>query len=153
MTIQITPTLDTGLLPATVDVIVRWLKAEPLIQAVYSARISTSLPKNDDDITYPWLTVGRVFGQPALPEAPIDQARIQFNSWGGVTASGAPYWPDADEGIRVVESLIRGRARVVVPGYGVIVGLTNLQGSQQLEDPDDGGARFWMDAIISARGE
>jgi hypothetical protein len=40
-----------------------------------------------------------------------------------------------------------------VPGKGYIMGTGQLQGIQQLEDPDDSSARFWMDFIVVARSE
>lgn len=155
MTISITRGKTVVTPPPTVDMVVDWLKTVPSLQAIIDpgSRISSTLPVRDEDIVYPWLTVSRVVGLPVIPEAGIDRARISFNAWGGTTTSGAPYWPDADLLIRTVEKEIKETLRVVIPGKGVIMSVSGLQGSQQLVDPDDNGARFWMDAIVVARGE
>lgn len=155
MTISVTRGKTVTLPPSTIDIVVDWLKSLTSMQAIIDpgSRISTSLPVRDEDITYPWLTVNRVVGLPVIPEAGIDRARISFNAWGGVTSSGAPNWPDADLLIRTVEKEIKETLSVVVPGKGTIMSLSGLEGTQQLTDPDDNGARFWMDAIVVARGE
>ena len=155
MTISISSDKPALVLPSTVDMLVDWLKAEPAVAALVTpgSRISSSLPVRDEDITYPWLTVKRVIGIPVLPQAGIDRARCTFNSWGGVTSSGAPDWSASDLLIRTVEHAIRNTNSVRIPGKGIIRALTGLEGIQQLEDPDTGGARWWMDAIIVTQGE
>jgi hypothetical protein len=117
------------------------------------SRISSTLPVNDADITYPWLTITRVVGVPVLPEAGLDRARITFNAWGGVTNSGAPNWSDADLLIRTVENAISSTHSVRISGKGILRSLSGLEGIQQLQDPDTGGARWWMDSIIVAQKE
>ncbi len=140
-------------IPSTVDLLVTWLKTRTVVTDEVQQRISSTLPKRDEDITYPWLTVGRVVGVTALPEAAIDRARIQFNAWGGVKANGAPNWDPADKLIRAVEMELRITLSAHVPNKGYIMSTGELQGIQQLEDPDDGQARFWMDFIVVARSE
>ncbi len=140
-------------IPSTVDLLVTWLKTRTVVTDEVQQRISSTLPKRDEDITYPWLTVGRVVGVTALPEAAIDRARIQFNAWGGVKANGAPNWDPADKTIRAVEMELRITLSAHVPNKGYIMSTGELQGIQQLEDPDDGQARFWMDFIVVARSE
>lgn len=155
MTISITRGKPIATPPSTVDMVVDWLKSVAALQAIIDpgSRISTTLPTRDEDIVYPWLTVSRVVGLPIIPEASIDRARISFNAWGGTTTSGAPYWPQADLLIRTVEHEIKETLRVEIPGKGTIMSVSGLEGTQQLVDPDDNGARFWMDAIVVARGE
>jgi hypothetical protein len=155
MTISITRGKTIVIPPSTVDMVVDWLKIIPAMQAIIDpgSRISSTLPVREEDIVYPWLTVSRVVGLPVIPEAGIDRARISFNAWGGTTSSGAPNWSQADLLIRTVEKEIKETLRVEVPGKGVIMSLSGLEGTQQLTDPDDNGARFWMDAIVVARGE
>ncbi|RKZ96517.1 MAG: hypothetical protein DRQ40_00785 [Gammaproteobacteria bacterium] len=155
MTINITPGKPSRMLPSTVDMVVDWLKALPSLQAIIDpgSRISSTLPVDDDKIVYPWLTVARVVGVPVLPEAGIDRARITFNSWGGTTSSGAPYWPASDLLMRTVEHELRQVLSVHVVGKGHIVSVSGLEGIQQLQDPDTNGARWWMDAIVVTRGE
>ncbi len=140
-------------IPSTVDLMVAWMKTRTLVTAVCAQRISTTLPKKDESVIYPWLTIGRVTGITALPEAAIDRARIQFNAWGGVKANGAPNWDPADRLIRVVEMEMRVTLSAHVTDKGYIMGTGGLQGIQQLEDPEDGSARFWMDFIVVARSE
>ena len=140
-------------IPSTVDLLVTWMKTRTVITDEVAQRISSTLPKRDEDITYPWLTVSRVVGVVALPEAAIDRARIQFNAWGGVKANGAPNWDPADKTIRAVEMELRTTLSAHVPSKGYIMSTGVLQGIQQLEDPDDGGAKFWMDFIVVARSE
>lgn len=140
-------------IPSTVDLMVTWLKTRTVVTDECDQRISSTLPKRDEDITYPWLTVGRVVGVVALPEAAIDRARIQFNAWGGVKANGSPNWEPADSLIRAVEMELRVTLSAHVPNKGYIMGTGELQGIQQLEDPDDHSARFWMDFIVVARSE
>lgn len=143
------------MLPSTVDLIVDWLKSRSDMQAIIDpgSRISSTLPVKDSDIVYPWLTISRVIGVPVLPEAGLDRARITFNSWGGVTSSGAPNWADADLLIRTVENAISSTMSVHIEGKGLLRSLSGLEGIQQLQDPDTGGARWWMDAIIVAQKE
>ncbi len=144
---------EAVLIPSTVDLMVTWMKTRTSVTTICAQRISTTLPKKDEDVTYPWLTIGRVVGVNALPEAAIDRARLQFNAWGGVKANGAPNWDPADRLIRAVEMELRITLSAHVPGEGYIMGTGQLQGTQQLEDPDDGSARFWMDFIVVARSE
>ena len=138
------------LLPSTVDVVVKWAKSNSNIYAVYGDRISSTLPKLETQRTYPWLTVMRVIGQPLVAEAPMDRARLQFNSLGGVKANGLPNWSIADFGIRTLEAEIRAHTQAVVD-TAVIEVMDSLEGIMQLEDPDTGGARFWMDAVVVVR--
>ena len=140
-------------IPSTVDLMVKWLKTRTVVTDEVEQRISATLPKRDEDIIYPWLTVGRVVGVNPLPEAAIDRARIQFNAWGGVKTNGSPNWQPADEAIRAVEMELRVTLSAHVPNLGYIMGTGQLQGIQQLEDPDDNGARFWMDFIVVTRSE
>lgn len=144
---------EATLVPSTVDLMVTWMKTRTLVTDICQQRISTTLPKRDDNIIYPWLTIGRVTGVTALPEAAIDRARVQFNSWGGVKASGGPDWKLANDLIRAVEMELRITLSAHIPNKGYIMGTGQLQGIQQLEDPDDSSARFWMDFIVVARSE
>ena len=138
--------------PSTVDLMVLWLKASTEIAALIGTNASSTLPVDDDDITYPWVTVKRIIGVSLLPEAGIDRARVQFVAHGGVTTSGAPNWVDADEVIRTINQQIKRTFRAEFFGKGIIRSLSGLEGIQQLEDPDTGGAMFWMDAIVVAQG-
>lgn len=138
--------------PSTVDLVVRWLKGNTAVAALVGTNVSSTLPQDDDDITYPWVTVKRIVGLPVLPDAGLDRARVQFVAWGGVTTSGAPDWEDADEVIRTINQQIKQTHRVVITGKGIIRSLSGLEGIQQLEDPDTGGAMFWMDAIVVTQG-
>lgn len=139
--------------PSTVDLVVDWLKGNTAVSAIVGTNVSSTLPTNDDDITYPWITVKRIVGLPVLPEAGLDRARVQFLAWGGVTTSGAPDWAAADLAIRTINQQIKQTFKVVVTGKGIIRSLSGLEGIQQLTDPDTGGAMFWMDAIVVAQGE
>jgi hypothetical protein len=134
-------------IPSVVDMVVDWLRATPEVNNI-SGGISSTLPVNEDDIIYPWLTVERVVGITMTPEAALDRARLQFNAWGGVKSNGAPNWAPADALIRAVELEVRRTLQVKVPTKGALRGLQGLEGIQQLQDPDTGGARFWMDAIV-----
>ncbi len=139
--------------PSTVDLVVDWLKGNAAISALIGTNASSTLPVEDKDITYPWVTVKRIVGLPVLPEAGLDRARVQFIAHGGVTTSGAPNWVDCDEVIRTINQQIKQTLRVVIAGKGIIRSMSGLEGIQQLEDPDTGGAMFWMDAIIVTQGE
>lgn len=139
---------EVAQLPSTVDLVVAWLKTRTAVTNICGQRISTTLPRREEDIQYPWLTVQRVIGITAIPEAAIDRARVQFNSWGGVKVNGAPDWDPADRLIRAVESEIRVTLKAAVDTKGYIMSTGLLEGIQQLEDPNTGQARFWMDAIF-----
>lgn len=143
---------ETDLLPSTVDLVVTWLRSRPAISSLVGTRVSTSRPVRDSDFITPWLTVKRITGLPLLREGAIDTARLQFDAWGGVKANGAPDWEPADLLIRTVEREVRITTKAKIDGKGHIMGTGLLQGIQQLEDPDDGSARFWMDAVFIARG-
>lgn len=139
--------------PSAVPCVVAWAKATPAIDTIVSGRVSSSLPIRDDQITYPWLKVTRIIGTPVMPEIPIDRARVQFDALGGLTANGLPNWEQADLLVRTLEAEIRefsGNFPVVAES-AVIAEMVGLEGIQQLTDPDDGGARFWMDAIVLVR--
>lgn len=142
---------EQTLLPSTVDLVVAWLKTRTPVTDICAQRISSTLPMKDEDMTYPWLTVQRIVGITVAPEAAIDRARIQFDAWGGVKANESPDWAPADSLIRAVEREIRITTKAVVDGKGQIMSTALLEGIQQLVDPDTGGARFWMDAIVIAR--
>ncbi len=150
MSVSITPGKPAELLPSTVDMVVDWMKADPTVAALSGGRISSTLPMDKDDIIYPWLTVSRVVGLSSVNEAALDTARVTFNVWGGVTTSGAPDWPDSDVLMRAVEHAIRTTHRVKIDGKGTIIGAAQLEGIQQLVDPDTNGSRWWMDAVIVA---
>lgn len=151
VTVSVDP--DAEIMASSVDVVVRWLKAQPEIQAIVGTRVSTSLPLEEEDTTYPWLTVSRVIGVATLEEAALDAARFQFNAWGGTKPSGAPKWSEADLLIRTVDKLIRSTNWVRVAGHGIIMSMAGLEGTQQLKDPDTNGARFWMDARMAIRSD
>lgn len=138
-------------IPSTVDLVVAWMKTRTPVTNIAGQRISTTLPVRDSERIWPWLTVSRVIGITALPEAAIDRARIQFDAHGGTKPNGAPDWEPADKLIRAVEREIRTTLKARVDGKGQIMGTGVLEGIQQLQDPDTGGARFWMDAIVIAK--
>lgn len=144
---------EQDLIPSVVDLVVSWLKTRTPVTALVGTRISSTLPKKEEDIIYPWLTVSRIIGVTALPEAAIDRARIQFNAWGGTKANGGPDWGPADTLIRTVEREVRTTVRANVAGKGFIMGTGLLEGIQQIEDPDTSEARFWMDAIFVVKEE
>ena len=146
-------TVEQVLLPSTVDLVVAWLKLRPAVAAIAGTRISSTLPVKDSDIIYPWLTVQRVVGITPIPQAAIDRARIQFNSWGGVKTNEAPNWAPAEALILAVEREIRTVHSAAVDGKGVIMSASPLEGIQQLQDPDTNDARFWMDAVFWTRKE
>lgn len=150
MTISVSTLKERKEIPSVVDMVVDWLKATTSVTNVCGQRISSTLPRDDDDITYPWLTVQRVIGITMTPEAPLDRARLQFNAWGGVNANGSPNWAPADALIRALEMEIRTQLQVHIPGKGYLRGFQGLEGIQQLQDPDTDGSRFWMDAIVVA---
>ena len=140
------------LLPPTIDVVVRWAKANDNLKPIFGTRVSSTLPKKETQISYPYLQVQRIIGEPLSPEAPMDRARIQFNVWGGVKENGLPDWRDADLGVRTLEAEIREFDPTVVNDV-TIVSMSGLEGIMQLPDPDTGQARFWMDAIIVTRSK
>jgi len=144
---------EVTLIPSTVDLMVSWLKTRTSITNICSTRISATLPVKEADRIYPWLTVQRIIGVTALAEAAIDRARLQFNAWGGVKVNGAPDWDPADQLIRAVEMELRTLMSAHIDGKGYIMNTGKLQGIQQLEDPDDGSARFWMDFIVVTRSD
>jgi len=148
MTISVSTLAERQQIPSVVDMTVDWLRSVTGITNICGQRISSTLPVKDSDVIYPWLTVQRVIGITMTPEAAIDRARLQFNAWGGVKSSGAPNWEPADNLIRALEMEIRTTLQVYVPGKGYLRGIQGLEGIQQLDDPDTGGARFWMDAIV-----
>lgn len=136
-------------IPSVVDMVVDWMRGTTEVDSLAQG-ISSTLPVDDDDKTYPWLTVKRIIGITMTPEAALDRARIQFDAWGGVKSNGAPNWGPADTLIRAVELEVRRTINVKIPGKGALRGIQGLEGIQQLEDPDTDGARFWMDAIVVA---
>lgn len=135
------------LAPSTVDVVVKWAKANSAISALVGTNVSTSLPAN---ATWPWIQVLRVIGFSTIPEAPMDSARIQFNVWGDVKANGLPDWGPADLVLRTLEAEVRGFKQAVVDS-SVIESMSTLEGAQQVEDPDTGQARFWVDVLVQVR--
>jgi hypothetical protein len=141
------------ILPSAIDVVVDWARSIPAISEAYDGRISSKMPLSDKQVTYPWLTAERVIGLPVSPETAVDRVRIQFNSWGGLRPnSRAPEWGPADLGIRTVEAYVRGFQQAYVESRNAVIeDMAGLEGIQQLTDPDTGGARFWMDAIVVVR--
>ena len=146
---------DPIVLPSAVEVVVTWARGIPAIADVYGGRISSTMPMDDARVTYPWLTVQRIIGEPISPETPVDRVRMQFNSWGGLTANTkypSPNWGPADLGIRTLEAYVREFRQAYIPEQdAVIEAMYGLEGIMQLKDPDTGGARFWMDAIVVVR--
>jgi hypothetical protein len=138
------------LLPSTIDLVVQWVKQTPSLFNLVGNNCSTTLPKRDEDMSFPWIQVTRVIGESLYPEAPIDRARIQFNIWGGVRNNGLPNWQPADEVVRTLDAEIRAFVGMEIGG-GVIMDMTGGEGFMQLEDPDTRSARFWMDAIVIVR--
>ncbi len=135
-------------LPSTVDLVVRWAKANTAIAGVFGTNISSSLPV--DDMAYPWLQVQRIIGEEIFPEVPIDRARIQFNIWGGTRPNGLPDWAPADLGVRTLTAEIR-EFTGYLDNNEFMISMVGLEGSMQLVDPDTNGSRFWTDAIITVR--
>ncbi len=137
-------------LPSTVDIVVKWAKANPRLSPLLGTNVSTTLPKRDADMTFPWLQISRLVGTTLFADMPIDRARMQFNVWGGVKSNGLPNWVGADQVARTLESEIREFEPVTIEG-AVIEQMVTLEGTMQLVDPDNGSARFWMDAIVVVR--
>lgn len=138
-------------LPSTVDVVVSWAKANTNLNALLSGRVSSTLPRlSETQMTYPWLQVQRIIGEPLWYEIPADKARIQFNAWGGVRSNGMPNWGLCDPVIRTLEAEIR-EFTITTVGSAVIMEMAGLEGIMQLQDPDTGEARFWMDALVTVR--
>ena len=138
------------LLPSTIDLVVQWVKQTPSLFSLVGNNCSTTLPKRDEDMTFPWIQVTRVIGESLNAETPIDRARIQFNIWGGVRNNGLPNWQPADEVVRTLDAEIRAFVGLEIGG-AVIMEMAGGEGFMQLEDPDTRSARFWMDAIVIVR--
>lgn len=126
---------------------VAWAKANAPITAQVGSRVFSTKPTN---ITFPFVTVGRITGVPQIREAPIDFARLQLNVWGGTKDNGLPNWVLADEPARVIEAEIRAFAGASI-GDAYISEMAPFEGMQQLENPDTRDARFWMDALVVVR--
>ena len=134
--------------PSAVVAFIAWAKANPQITAQVNQRVSSSLPTAG--LVFPWVQVRRITGVAQIPDMPMDFARVQINVWGGRTANGQPDYATADLPARVIEAEIRAFRGEKV-GDAFISEMTPFEGMQQLDDPESGYARFWMDARVVVR--
>jgi hypothetical protein len=138
------------LLPSTIDVVVRWVKQCPNLKELVGTNVSTTLPMDEKDMSFPWIQVTRIIGENLYAEMPIDRARLQFNIWGGTRSNGQPNWKPADDVVRALDAEIRAFRSVTIDDV-VIEEMVGGEGIMQLQDPDTNSARFWMDAIVLTR--
>jgi len=134
--------------PSSVVVLRDWMLSNANISALVDQRVSSVLPIKD--LVFPWVTLQRIVGVSQVPEASMDTARIQINVWGGTKQNGLPNFEDADLVARTIAAEVR-IFRGEELGDAYLADLDELEGMQQLVDPDTGDARFWLDVIAVIR--
>ncbi len=143
MTVQAMPDVEGGLRT--------YLRSQSELQAVVGQRIYFGVP---DAPVFPLVTVRRVGGGDDTGEAPLEQALIQIDVWGGHTADGI-------HGDKATADTVRRCLR------GVLFGLTahgataldnstvcygaSVQSDIWLPDPDDDNARYSLTVLVTAR--
>lgn len=135
-------------IPSAQVAFIAWATSNPQITAQIGDRISSTKPLRG--MTFPWVRVRRIIGVPQISDMPMDFTRLQLDVYGGKKSNGLPDWETADLPARVIEAEIRAFQGAAV-GDAYISEMAPFEGMQQLEDPESGDARFWMDAQVIVR--
>lgn len=125
---------------------VNWVKSNSPLDALIDGRVATRLPKNPP---MPFLRVQRVAGTVDDSEAPIDNAVLQFDSF-GAEGDTTPAYESAS---LVARTLIEEAAnfRGSVGSFGTIMGMTILEGPRRIEEPETGYARYMVEILLMSR--
>lgn len=137
------------LVPSAQVAFITWALGNTPITDHFGNGVSAKVPTKG--VTYPWAEVRRITGIAQLPEVPMDNARLQVSVLGGLKSNGQPNWDPADLGARIIEAEIRAFRGSRVSTEAYIAEMAPFEGMQQLEDPDTGEARFWMDLSCTVR--
>lgn len=118
-----------------------YLRANAGIQAVVGGRVFFGVPKSSP--TFPLITLSRVGGGDDASEAPIDQAVVMFNCWGGSKIEALR----AANAIRRALRLIRGKTQVAT---GVFAHGAQVDGVVFSPDPADDRPRYVVTSRVTA---
>lgn len=119
-----------------------WLRSQSEISAVVSTRVFFGVP---DDTAFPLISLFRLGGTDQTGEAPLDDALIQFDCWGGIKNKAQAFQ---------VANAVRGVLRAMTPqlltpevyGYGA-----SPSAPFWSPDPEDDRARYVVTASVTAR--
>lgn len=127
-----------------------YLRADAGIQAVVAQRVFFGIP---DSPTFPLVVVRRVGGGDDPSEAALDQALVQFDCWGPVTASGHGDKATAQSvraAVRKVLRLLAMQGATALDANTVCYGAV-VQSDIWLPDPADDMPRYAISAVVTAR--
>lgn len=119
-----------------------WFRAQSDITSVVSSRVFFGVP---DGVTFPIITLQRIGGGPQRGEAPLDDALIQIDCWGGI-GNKAQAWAVTAAVLAVLESMTPQELASGVYGYGASVDSVNF-----FPDPSDGRSRYVVTATVTVR--
>jgi hypothetical protein len=120
-----------------------WARAHAGISAAASGGVFLSIPKGAH---FPLLVITRVGGAPELGEAPLDQARIQFDCWGSDRAGAAAL------SVEVVKGLVGLRDGDAMGPSAVGKGATVELGPVFQPDLESRRPRYVVDGLITVVG-
>lgn len=125
-----------------------YLRGHTDVAAAVGARVFFGVP---DEPTFPLVAVRRVGGGDDTSEAPIDQALIQLDCWGGVDAAGHGKKAEADTVRRAVrQALYEIRGATALNASTVAYGAA-VTSDVFLPDPNNDRPRYAVTALVTAR--
>lgn len=128
-----------------------FLRAQAGVTAIVGQRVFFGIPKNADENTFPLVVVSRVGGgDDPEGEAPVDNALMQIDCWGGIDTSGNGKKAQAVALVNAVRDAlfaVRGRTALssTVDAAGIVV-----QSVVWLPDPSNDRPRYSLTAEVTA---
>lgn len=138
--------MTAPVVPSPTVTFIDWAKANAAIAGLVGTSVSSKHPGD----VFPWVEVRMVPGIVNFPEASVTTARLQINVLGGRKGNGFPNWAVADPVVRTLIAEIKAFSQWE-SGDAHLADLSLIEEPQQLEDPDTGDARYWMDIVATVR--
>lgn len=125
-----------------------WLRAQSGVSSVVGTRVFFGIPRDEagqPSAAFPLIVLNRVGGAPQTGGAPLDDALIQLDCWGGIS-NKAQAWAAAKAVMDALESMTPQTLAAGVYAYGA-----SVESVIWLPNPDDDRARYVVTAMVTAR--
>jgi len=127
-----------------------WLKAKTAIATIVATRVFFGIPKGAVETSYPLVTVARVGGGDSGSDAPDDNALVQIDCWGSLSANGF----GDKAGCRTLANKVRAACKAVTGSQTLVAGVDaggmTVVSDIWLPDPANDRPRYALTVEVAA---
>lgn len=137
-------------LPDTEGAVRTFLRANAAVAAIVGARVFFGVPKGATEASFPLVVVQRVGGGDSDSEAPVDEALLQVDCWGSISA-------ESGYGVKATATALKNAVRSAFKSFnggqlvaGVECGGFTVQSDIWLPDPENDRPRYSLTVEAAA---